>query len=81
MAKWIEFRETLTPLSNKTKRWEVISLRDGAILGRISWWNAWRKYVFSPSYPTVWEEDCLHDVAEFIESHTKEYKTSKMSAL
>ena len=71
--KWIKFVESSFK-SAKTKRWAVCTDRDGAI-GWIRWHGRWRKYAFFPNGCTVYEQDCLRDIAEFIESETKEHKT------
>lgn len=72
MAQWIEFREV--PHTGKTKRWEVVTKDGGTVVGRISWYGPWRKYTLQPGYPTVWEQDCLRAIAEFIEQQTAVHK-------
>jgi hypothetical protein len=64
MSEYLIFK----PISyeGKTKRFEVISKSWGAMLGRISWYNAWRQYTFSPSTNTIWNKDCLKDIQEFL---------------
>lgn len=42
--------------SNKTKD----------ILGFINWYPAWKKYIFSPCYDTIWSDDCLTCIIQFI---------------
>ena len=36
------------------------------ILGRISWYSAWRQYTFSPTFPTAWNRECLDTIINFI---------------
>jgi hypothetical protein len=43
-------------------------------LGWVAWFSRWRKYAFYPKPETVYEEDCLRDIAEFCEAKTKEHK-------
>jgi hypothetical protein len=70
-AKWIEFIEV--PASGVTKRWEIRT-RSGIVIGRVQWSNGWRRYALCPGFPTEWEQDCLRDVADFIERETAEHK-------
>lgn len=72
MDKYLIFKQI--PYEGKTKRFEVISKLHGNILGRISWYGAWRQYIFSPSYPTVWNNNCLKDIINFLEQLRKNYK-------
>lgn len=79
MAKWIVFVEV--PAPGVTKRWEIHAKQGDVVIGRIVWSNGWRRYVLQPGYPTEWEQDCLRDVAEFLEARTSERKASHVSAL
>lgn len=36
------------------------------ILGRISWYGAWRQYIFSPAFETYWNKDCLNEIQLFL---------------
>lgn len=76
--KWIEFREVSAP--GVTKRWEVIAKQSGVMIGRVLWSNAWRRYVLYPGYSTEWEQDCLRDVASFIEQQTASRKAERLVA-
>lgn len=57
-----------TAAKPKTKTFEISSNHDGTILGNIYWYGPWRGYVFEPvmSYPTIWSEDCLKDLHDFL---------------
>lgn len=77
MSKWITFSET-TP-NPKTKVWLVIANDGAIILGKISWFGRWRRYCFFPAAETVFEQDCLRDIAEFIEAQTKLQRVKKES--
>jgi len=72
MSEYLEFNQI--PYEGKTKRFNVVSKLHGDILGRISWYGAWRQYTFSPTYPTVWNNTCLKDIINFLEQLMKEYK-------
>lgn len=73
MNKYIEFKEV--PYKGKTQRFEVVSKSSGDILGRIQWYSQWRQYVFMPSYPTVWNSECLADIEIFLVELMVERKT------
>ena len=75
MAKWIRFVEV--PAPGVTKRWEIRTTQGDVVIGRVAWSNGWRRYVLQPGYPTEWEQDCLRDVADFLEMNTREHKASR----
>lgn len=52
-TKYLEFVETGTSPSGRTKRWEVRSISQDASLGGIEWFGRWRQYVFAPGPETV----------------------------
>lgn len=59
----------------QTRRWTVMTrIGDGVTLGIVQWLPQWRQYVFQPAYPTAFEQDCLRDIAKFIEDRTREHK-------
>jgi len=69
-GKWVIF--ALAAQQNpKTSVWNVVSKDSGATLGQIRWYGQWRKYAFFPSPHTLYETDCLRDIAAFIESAMK----------
>lgn len=71
--KWIEIKEIAND-GKKTKRFWVKPKDSDDTLGYISWYGRWRKYCFFPNGDTVYEWDCLRDIADFIEQETQEYK-------
>lgn len=82
MSKWIEFSKPVPSKSGKTNIWSVYSSgskededddRD-MWLGDIKWRGAWRKYAFFPDRDTVFEADCMRDLAQFCEDKTKAHK-------
>ena len=73
-GKWIRFEDAGTTTSCKTRRWSVVSKEQGVELGTIDWFPRWRKYVFNPAYGTCYEQDCLRDIARFIEERTREHR-------
>ena len=74
-GKYISF--VSGPNKPKTKTWyvEADSSFDTAFsLGIIVWFAKWRCYAFEPSRDTVFEKQCLRDIADFCERKTKEHK-------
>jgi len=77
MTKWIEFVRLTQDLNRKTATWEVVSKDTQTVIGFIKWYGTWRKYCFFPDEDTVFEQDCLRDIAEFIQTATKLHKEKK----
>jgi hypothetical protein len=73
-AKWVKFVERPAPAGRLTKEWAVVAKQNGDVLGIIDWYGQWRKYVFEPRFGTVYEQDCLRDIATFCESQTRQQK-------
>ena len=68
LAKWIDFIEG--PSSIKVTE-KGKPLRE---LGFIGWYPQWRKFCFIPNAHTIYEQDCLRDIANYCEAKTKERK-------
>lgn len=62
------------PLKPRTRTWWVVQKQNDIHLGWIGWWGAGRRYAFYPKADTVYEEDCLHQIAEFIVDETKKHR-------
>lgn len=60
----------------KTDRWVVKSHGGSDTVGWIVWFSNWRKYVFIPpiEMEVRFDEDCLREIAKFIEEHTALHK-------
>ena len=73
--KWLIIEELQPPedlsYKPKTKRWAVYTKDYMQDLGTIKWHNSWRKYAFFPFSNTLFEQDCLRDISNFIEEQTK----------
>jgi len=69
-AKWVRFDSTGASASGKTHTWSVRSLQGNAYLGAVRWFGRWRRYAFYPYDNTVFEQQCLRDIALFCESQT-----------
>ena len=77
--KWIDIEGPVPSKSGKTNIWTVVE-RSGSELGTVQWFGRWRKYVFIPAAGTVYEEDCLRDIASFCEQASKEFRQSKKTS-
>ena len=73
MARWIRFAQVENP-GRLTKVWQVITVEHGEFLGEVRWFTSWRKYCFFPAPSTIFEQDCLRDIADFCETVTKQHK-------
>ena len=65
-GKWIYIDFFCKSKSGKTNVYQVMA-DTGYYLGDIEWHPEWRKYVFFPEVNTLYEQDCLRDIATFIE--------------
>jgi hypothetical protein len=72
--RWIEVIEEQQVTT--TRRFVVHNSKNGAIIGWIRWYGPFRGYAFLPCEGTVYEEDCLRDLASCVEGLTKEHKDS-----
>lgn len=54
----------------KTNVYSVIN-GDGVDLGTVSWWAHWRRYVFYPGPHTMWDAECLREIAKFCTEETE----------
>jgi hypothetical protein len=69
-GKWIEFVLRGSSPSGKTERWSVHAKQGGGALGEVKWYPGWRRYCFFPFAGTLYEQDCLRDIAAFCETET-----------
>ena len=78
MPRYIVFEDKgrLTP-QHKTRQWDVKNKRTDALLGQIYWHKGWRCYVFQPEDCTIYEQECMRDIALFLERATADYKQKK----
>jgi hypothetical protein len=73
MSEYLEFVE-LENDGRITKRFDVRSKRRDFSLGEIAWHGAWRQYAFFPWMQTLFNRDCLRDIAEFLDKLMEERK-------
>lgn len=75
--KWIRFVLDVPIPARKTKVWIVATVEQGERLGTIRWHGPWRCYSFYPEPCTVFERQCLRDIADFCEGATYEHRQMK----
>ncbi len=80
MSKWIEFEDVGASKSGITRKWQVVSKESDGCLGWVVWYPQWRRYAFLPKGGTIFEEECLCDIADFIEHQTIEHKKARKAA-
>ena len=79
-SKWIEFENRMVEYGRKTSIWFVRAKEYGDKLGEVKWFGRWRKYCFFSEPHSVFEQDCLRDIADFIGAKTKEHRNERKSA-
>lgn len=81
ITKFTHIRMLLWPYAEgsrrTSRRWCVQTLKGFTPLGEISWYSGWRCYVFKPLGGTVFEKQCLHDIAGFCETATLQQKKQR----
>lgn len=72
---YVRFAETEFPKNFKTKIWDVTTIDRAGLLGQVKWFAQWRKYTFFPNNSTLFDFDCLTEIAEFVAKETAEHGT------
>lgn len=68
--RWIRFE--FNGSTGKTKWWLVLTNDAHPVkLGTVKWFGRWRQYGFFPEPNTVYERQCLRDIADFCETKTQ----------
>lgn len=75
----IQFVMTGRTPTGKTIVWLIQNRKSAERLGTVQWFARWRKYCFFPNTTMVFEQDCLRDIAEFIEARTREHSGAKIT--
>ena len=78
-TKYLKFEQLHS--EGKTKRIAVLSRRHGDMLAGIRWYGPWRQYTVEPAPYTVWNKECLREVAEFLEGLMAERKAPTTEAI
>ena len=63
-SKYIEFFKVAS--LPKTDVYNILSKRSEFILGQIKWFGRWRTYCFFPASESVFNNECLKDIQNFI---------------
>lgn len=71
---YLKFVPLSAPKNLSTKRWRLTSADGANVLGAIGWHSPWRRYVFYPQASTLFEVDCLREIADFLEKQTAEQR-------
>jgi len=67
--KFIHFEKAALSVARHTEIWNCINTKSGFLLGQISYYPNWRKYIFSPGPgPSIFDSECLLDIADFIKN-------------
>jgi len=66
-SKWIRFSDISYQYPEfKTKVWQVITIAlPNDVIGIVRWYGPWRQYCFVPAENTVYNAECLRDIAQF----------------
>jgi hypothetical protein len=75
VTSYIQFVEIDLRDGRKTKVWAVLTIDGTKNLGHVSWYGAWRKYTFCPGQLTVFDKDCLREIADFCEIRTDAHRS------
>lgn len=75
-AKWICFEKVQSD-GRKTAIYAVRTTEAGEDLGEVKFWPRWRKFTFFPLAGTIYEKDCLRDIANFCEEKTAEWRKGR----
>jgi hypothetical protein len=58
----------------KTSRWYIYNNRSHSYLGEIKWYGCWRCYCFYPASDTIFNDNCMRDIIDFINQLKNERK-------
>lgn len=73
----IIFRPVAVTPGMVTKRWIVVNKYGDGDLGFVKWFSRWRKYAFFPMNECIFEEVCMREISEFIETRTIVHKKAE----
>ena len=73
MSKHIKFVEVPQP-GRKTRRWHVVAVKGGGVLGEIRFYSQWQQYVFTSDNEVVWNSGCLTAVVVFLNTQNRSRK-------
>lgn len=73
-TRWLWIELARASESGRTHVWHVRSKSSGDLLGRVAWFGRWRQYAFHPVGDTVYNAQCMRDLADFCEWQNREKK-------
>jgi hypothetical protein len=47
--------------------WWIVNRKQGGVIGMISWYWRWRRFVFEGCADAVFDEGCLRDIIDFLQ--------------
>jgi hypothetical protein len=74
--KWIFPSYVGTSQSGRTCIWSIKANDGNFLLGEVRWYAPWRKYAFFPEPNTLFEPDCLRDIADFCAKQTDAHRAT-----
>lgn len=74
-SKYLKFE--LIEEKPKTKVYAIVSKSDNSRLAVVKWYPNWRCYAFYPENRTIWEDDCLNAIVQFLKDLKNEKKDEK----
>lgn len=66
LGKYMVAEQNDNAPGHKTSYWSILSAKDADTLGWISWYGRWRQFAFSPATASVFNNQCLIDLAAFL---------------
>jgi len=72
---YLQFQRINALGQGKTLQWQVWGRNNDSLLGIIKWYGRWRQYTFFPHPMTVFNRECLRDIANFIDNVKAERAT------
>lgn len=75
--KYIDFQQRITSAKMKTLVWDVMTAGMYPILlGQVRWYSQWRKYCFYPVGNSIYDDNCLTDIAKFCTDETSKHRVT-----
>lgn len=76
---YINFKLIGTSKSGRTNIYECFNKENHTLLGKVSYYYGWNKYVFEPNkeLKLIFENRCLKDIALFLELITTDQRKNR----
>ncbi len=69
--KFIKIGQVDDEVFNKRPVYTIFNKKSGEEIGHLTWYAAWRQYVFSSWEGIVFNNGCLKDILDFMDNHTQ----------